>query len=62
MHIICVTYSRNQTFCELEEGYGHAHACDLSPGKSADLTKQNCWLQMTSWKWFFSRLSVSLMT
>ena len=41
-----------------EEGSGHSPTFELSPGRNVDLANQNCWLQMTSWKWFFSRLSV----
>jgi len=43
---------------QYEEGSGHSRASELSPGQNVDLTNQNRWLQITSWKWFFFRLSV----
>jgi len=40
-----------------EKGSGHSPTLKLSPGWNFDLANQNRWLQTTSWKQFFSRLS-----
>ena len=45
-------------FCRRRKGSGHSPTLKLSPGRNFDLANQNLWLQMMSWKRFFSRLSV----